>query len=68
MSFNLYYDNRARYKDLLREAEKERLIRKFQLAKRDNDRNHRQRSRSRGSSWSQKISLASKDAGEFSAS
>ncbi len=65
MSFQQYYDNRARYESLLREAEKERLIHQIQLANREKNRN---KSHQEKSSWIQKISWAIKNANEISAS
>jgi hypothetical protein len=65
--FNQYYAKREQYQDMIREAEKERMIRQIQKANREKNQKASNASWEK-SSWIHKISWAIREARQSSAS
>ena len=67
MSYYDYYINREQYRERIRQAEKERIIRQIQKSNQDQEcKNSKKRSSERGS-WIGRISWAIKNANQASA-
>ncbi len=67
MSYYDYYINREQYRERIRQAEKERIIRKIQESSQDQKRQDSKNRSSESSRWIDRISWAIKNASQISA-
>jgi hypothetical protein len=67
MSYYDYYINREQYRERIRQAEKERIIRHIQKSAQENRRSSSKKRSRESASWIERISWAIKNASQSSA-